>query len=98
MTVPCENRMAKLPSSGWNLTANQTIFQRPGNGQRGTKMFVRAVWRDRRLVENRRDMHQLEVPTRPSAAILGLSTSDLSQMTRGLFDRPHREGAGPVVR
>jgi hypothetical protein len=58
-------------------------------------MFVRAVWRDPRLVNNRLDLRQIDVSTRPTAAILGFSPSSLGEMTRGLFDRPYRDGAGP---
>jgi hypothetical protein len=90
--------MAKLPFAGWNLGANQTMFPTSRTGRRDIAMFVQAVWRHRRFVDSRHDLRQFDVPTRSSAAILGLSASDLGAMTRGLFDRACREGAGPRIR
>lgn len=48
-------------------------------------MFVRAVWRLRRLVDIKQTPRQLDVPTTRDA--LGLSGADFQKMTRGLFDR-----------
>jgi hypothetical protein len=48
-------------------------------------MFVRAVWRLRRLVDIKQALREMEVPTTRSA--LGLSGDDFQKMTRGLFDR-----------
>jgi hypothetical protein len=48
-------------------------------------MFVRAVWRNRRLVDIKQTLREMEVPTARDA--LGLSGSDFQKMTRGLFDR-----------
>ena len=48
-------------------------------------MFVRAVWRIKRLVDIKQTLRETEVPTTRDA--LGLSRADFPQMTRGLFDR-----------
>ena len=48
-------------------------------------MFVRAVWRLRRLVDIKQTLREMDVPTTREA--LGLSGPDFQQMTRGLFDR-----------
>jgi hypothetical protein len=48
-------------------------------------MFVRAVWRQRRLVDIRQTLRELDVPTTRDA--LGLCGPDFQKMTRGLFDR-----------
>jgi hypothetical protein len=48
-------------------------------------MFVRAVWRLRRLVDIKQTLREMEVPTTRDA--LGLSGTDFQKMTRGLFDR-----------
>ena len=48
-------------------------------------MFVRAVWRLKRLVDIRQTLREMDVPTTRDA--LGLSGSDFQKMTRGLFDR-----------
>jgi hypothetical protein len=48
-------------------------------------MFVRAVWRLKRLVDVRQTLREMEVPTTRGA--LGLSGPDFQSMTRGLFDR-----------
>ena len=52
-------------------------------------MFVRAEWRDRRLVDVKQTTRRLDVPT--TWGYLGASASDFPAMTRGLFDR--RPGA-----
>jgi hypothetical protein len=51
-------------------------------------MFVRAVWRDKRLVAVRRKPREIDIPTIRNGGILGLSGPDFAQMTRGLFDSP----------
>ena len=75
------------------LTAG-TAVTRPGKSphvgavviQKGnTQMFVRAVWRIKRLVDIKQTLREMEVPTTRDA--LGLSGSDFQKMTRGLFDR-----------
>ena len=48
-------------------------------------MFVRAVWRLRRLVDIRQTLREMEVPTTRDA--FGRSGPDIQKMTRGLFDR-----------
>jgi len=50
-----------------------------------TAMFVRAVWRIKRLVDIKQTLREMEVPTTRDA--LGLSGTDFQKMTRGLFDR-----------
>jgi hypothetical protein len=48
-------------------------------------MFVRAVWRLRRLVDIRQTLREMDVPTTREA--YGLSGQDFEKMTRSLFDR-----------
>jgi hypothetical protein len=50
-------------------------------------MFVRAVWRDKRLVDIKQTLREMEVPTTRDAILLGASVKDFHKMTRGLFDR-----------
>ena len=50
-------------------------------------MFVRAVWRVKRLVDIKQALREMEVPTTRDADVLGLAGSDFSKMTRGLFDK-----------
>ena len=50
-------------------------------------MFVRAVWRLRRLVDLRQTLREMDVPSTRSADLLGISGPDFSKMSRGLFDR-----------
>jgi len=50
-------------------------------------MFVRAVWRAKRLVDIKRALREMDVPTSREADALGLCGPDFSKMTRGLFDR-----------
>jgi hypothetical protein len=49
------------------------------------QMFVRAVWRLRRLVDVKQTLREMEVPTTRDA--LGISGTEFQKMTRGLFDR-----------
>lgn len=51
------------------------------------EMFVRAVWRLKRLVDLRQTLREMEVPTSRSQDLLGITPPDFSRMTRGLFDR-----------
>lgn len=53
-------------------------------------MFVRAVWRLKRLVDIRQTLRELDVPTTRQSDVLGMTGPDFSKMTRGLFDRPER--------
>ena len=48
-------------------------------------MFVRAVWRLKRLVDIKQTLREMEVPTTRDA--LGLARPDFQKMTRSLFDR-----------
>jgi hypothetical protein len=48
-------------------------------------MFVRAVWRNKRLVDLRQTLREVDGPTTRDA--LGVSGPDFQKMTRGLFDR-----------
>lgn len=48
-------------------------------------MFVRAVWRNRRLIDVKQTLRELDVPTTRDA--LGVSGSEFQKMTRALFDR-----------
>ena len=49
-------------------------------------MFVRAVWRLKRLVDLKQTLREMDVPTTREG--LGLSGKNFDKMTRGLFDRP----------
>ena len=50
-------------------------------------MFVRAVWRLRRLIDLKQSLRELDVPSTRKADVLGISGPDFTKMTRGLFDR-----------
>ena len=50
-------------------------------------MFVRAVWRFKRLVDIKQTLREMDVPTTRDADTLGISGPDFSKMTRSLFDR-----------
>lgn len=50
-------------------------------------MFVRAVWRLRRLVDLKQTSRETDVPSTRDADLLGISGPDFSRMTKGLFDR-----------
>jgi len=52
-------------------------------------VFVRAVWRQQRLVDVRPTLREMGAPPKRNADLLGHSRSDFPQMTRGLFDRRH---------
>jgi hypothetical protein len=51
------------------------------------EVFVRAVWRIKRLVDVKQTLREMEVPSTRNADLLGISGPDFSKMTRGLFDR-----------
>ena len=53
-------------------------------------MFIRAVWRIRRLVDIKQTLREMEVPSTRNADLLGVSGPDFPKMTRGLFDRQPR--------
>jgi hypothetical protein len=50
-------------------------------------MFVRAVWRLRRLIDLKQTLREMDVPSTRGADLLGITPPDFSKMTRGLFDR-----------
>ncbi|HWA18017.1 MAG TPA: hypothetical protein VG757_03400 [Devosia sp.] len=50
-------------------------------------MFVRAVWRLKRLIDLKQALREMDVPSSRNADLLGISGPDFSKMTRGLFDR-----------
>lgn len=47
-------------------------------------MFVRAVWRQRRLIDASR---RTSVPSAKNVDLLGVCAPNFRAMTRGLFDR-----------
>jgi hypothetical protein len=57
------------------------------NLERTTQMFVRAVWRNQRLVDVKQTLREMELPTSRDAILFGLAAKDFAKMTRGLFDR-----------
>jgi hypothetical protein len=60
------------------------MFRRP-DAKGDDPMFVRAVWRLKRLVDIKQTLREMDVPTTREG--LGLSGNDFRKMTRGLFDR-----------
>ena len=48
-------------------------------------MFVRAVWRSKRLIDLKQGLRETNGPSTRDG--LGVSSADFRQMTRGLFDR-----------
>ncbi|WP_158625987.1 hypothetical protein [Arsenicitalea aurantiaca] len=50
-------------------------------------MFVRAVWRTRRLVDVKQTLRENDVPSTSGTGMLGIAGPDFTKMTRGLFDR-----------
>jgi hypothetical protein len=50
-------------------------------------VFVRAVWRVRRLIDVKQILREMDVPSTRKADLLGISGPDFSKMTRSLFDR-----------
>ena len=56
-------------------------------GERDIPMFVRAVWRIKRLVDVKQTLREMDVPSTRDADLLGISGPDFSKMTRSLFDR-----------
>lgn len=80
--------MARMPVTGWNQAANQTMFRLFSHLPEGNiNMFVRAVWRIKRLVDIKQTLREMEVPSSRNADLLGISGPDFSKMTRSLFDR-----------
>jgi hypothetical protein len=87
MKMPCEFCMARMPAAGWNRTANQTMLPSFFTHQRSQSVFVRAVWRQKRLLAIKQTLRELDVPPTRNGGILGLASADFPKMTRGLFDR-----------
>lgn len=77
--------MARVSSCAYPGQANHAIYARAETGTEGDTMFVRAVWRLRRLVDIRQTLREMEVPTTRDA--LGFSGAEFQKMTRGLFER-----------
>jgi hypothetical protein len=50
-------------------------------------MFIRAVWRNQRLIPVKQTLREMELPTARDAVLFGLAAKDFPKMTRGLFDR-----------
>lgn len=50
-------------------------------------MFVRAVWRNKRLVDIRKIAREMDGPSTRDAGMLGITAPDFSKMTQPLFDR-----------
>jgi len=50
-------------------------------------MFVRAVWRHKRLVDIRKLAGEMDGPSTRDAGLLGITAPDFFKMTRPLFDR-----------
>ena len=50
-------------------------------------MFVRAVWRTKRLVDIKQTSRESGTPSTRDADLLGLCGPDFAKMTRALFDR-----------
>jgi hypothetical protein len=50
-------------------------------------MFVRAVWRQQRLIDPRPPLRESGAPPRGNAGIPGVLAPDFPRMTAGLFDR-----------
>jgi hypothetical protein len=59
------------------------VVNRTGSAQ----MFVRAVWRDKRLVDIKRSLREMDVPTSRDTVLFGNPKKDFHRMTKGLFDR-----------
>jgi hypothetical protein len=59
----------------------------PTESQGRPQMFVRAVWRLRRLVDIKQTLRELDVPSTRKSDVLGITGPDFTKMTRGLFDR-----------
>jgi hypothetical protein len=62
----------------------QRVAQQP---EWSATMFVRAVWRIKRLVDIKQTLKEMDVPSTRDADLLGLTGPDFSKMTRSLFDR-----------
>lgn len=79
--------MAWLTYTAWNGRHDAGMLHGVPAAREDTVMFVRAVWRLKRLVDIKQQLREMDVPTTRDADLLGLSGPDFSKMTRGLFDR-----------
>jgi hypothetical protein len=52
-----------------------------------SQMFVRAIWRDKRLIGVKQTRREVELPTARDAVLFGMVSKDFPKMTHGLFDR-----------
>ena len=71
----------------FNVTPNQTMFRLSCNAQGIPQVFVRAVWRQQRLVDVRPNLREIGAPPKRNVDVLGVSVADFPRLTRGLFDR-----------
>ena len=55
--------------------------------ERAMQMFVRAVWRVKRLRDTKQTLREIDVPSTRDAVLLGIGGPDFSKMTQSLFDR-----------
>jgi hypothetical protein len=78
----------RLTLTAWQSLPNHPILTMLLMTQEGSRtMFVRAVWRVKRLVDIRQTLREMDVPSTRDADVLGLTGPDFSKMTRSLFDR-----------
>lgn len=50
-------------------------------------MFVRVVWRSKRLVDIKQARREIDVPSTRQADLMGIQPPDFARLTHGLFDR-----------
>ena len=50
-------------------------------------MFVRAVWRSKRLVDLKQTWREIGIPSARDADLLGICGPDFAKMTQSPFDR-----------
>ena len=80
--------MTRMPHVGVEAAAKSDHVPGVHNPPEGRRpMFVRAVWRVKRLIDIKQTLREMEVPSTRNADLLGISGPDFSRMTRGLFDR-----------
>jgi hypothetical protein len=80
--------MMQLTFTTWRFRPNHPILGLSTRQPKGnTPMFVRAVWRVKRLVDIKQTLREMDVPSTRDADLLGISGPDFSKMTRSLFDR-----------
>jgi hypothetical protein len=80
--------MRPLSFRSWQAQAKSAQGRTARSLQQGVSpMFVRAVWRLRRLVDIKQTLREMDVPSTRDADLLGISGPDFSKMTRSLFDR-----------